>query len=128
MQIDNPKTKIDRVLAAFMSGSNYNRFEAGRQLHDHCLHSTVSTLQKKYGLTISREFETVPGYQGHPTPVCRYWIALEERKRFERQRANIRKQKIQTTSVETKGMGFQMYKADDTASVNKSQTELNNGA
>jgi len=35
--------------------------------------------------------------------------------------------KTQTTSVETKGMGFPMNKTDDTARLNKSQTELNIG-
>lgn len=89
------ETKTGRVLAALMSGRRFNRFEAERELHDHCLHSTISTLEKKHGLTISRKFETVPGYQGNPTNVCRYWIGLDERLRIERLGVNTRKQNLQ---------------------------------
>jgi len=65
--------KWQRVLAALVSGKSYNRFEAERHLNDHCLHTTVSTLQSM-GLTVQREFETVPGYLNIPTRVCRYWL------------------------------------------------------
>lgn len=71
---DNPiPKKWQRVLRAFLEGKSFNRFEAERQLNDHCLHSTVSTLQS-FGVTIFRESETVKGWQGLPTRVCRYWI------------------------------------------------------
>lgn len=70
--------KWQRVLAAFLAGKSYHRFEAERLLNDHCLHTTVSTLQGM-GLVIHREFETVPGYQGAPTRVCRYWLAPQSR-------------------------------------------------
>ena len=36
-----PPLKWKRVLAALVSGKSFNRFEAERELHDHCLHSTV---------------------------------------------------------------------------------------
>lgn len=65
--------KWERVLAALVSGKSYNRFEAERHLNDHCLHTTVSTIQNR-GVTIHREFEEVPGYMGIPTRVCRYWL------------------------------------------------------
>ena len=71
-----PPSKKQRVLKALTERS-YNRFEAERQLHDHCLHTTVSTLQNKYDIEIEREFESVPGYQGFEARVCRYWIAPE---------------------------------------------------
>lgn len=71
-----PPKKWQRVLRALLSGKSYNRFEAERALSDHCLHSTVSGLQRK-GLTIHRRYETVPGYMGSPTDVCRYWLAPE---------------------------------------------------
>ena len=71
---DNPiPKKWQRVLKAFLDGKSFNRFEAERQLNDHCLHTTVSTLQS-FGVTIFREYETVSGWQGIPTRVCRYWI------------------------------------------------------
>lgn len=66
-------TKWQRVLKAFLSGRTFNRFEAEHALNDHCLHSTVSTLQEM-GISIQRQFETVPGYMGIPTRVCRYWL------------------------------------------------------
>ncbi|MBA4056704.1 MAG: hypothetical protein C0490_18465 [Marivirga sp.] len=71
---DNPiPKKWQRVLKALLIGKSYNRFEAERLLNDHCLHSTVSTLQS-FGVTIFRETETVKGWQGLPTRVRRYWI------------------------------------------------------
>lgn len=72
--------KWERVLAAFYRGQSFNRFEAERQLNDHCLHSTVSTLQDM-GLVIERQFETVPGYRNIPTRVCRYWLHPESKER-----------------------------------------------
>lgn len=71
-----PPRKCDRVLAALVSGRSFNRFEAERELHDHCLPSTVSGLQRK-GIVIHRRYEIVPGFRGCPTDVCRYWLAPE---------------------------------------------------
>ena len=69
-------SKEKRVLMALTQRS-YNRFEAEHQLHDHCLHTTVSTLQNQHGIGVQRKFESVPGFQGIETRVCRYWIAPE---------------------------------------------------
>lgn len=69
----NLPKKWQRVLRAFASGKSFNRFDAERHLNDHCLHTTVSTLQRM-GIAVAREFETVPGYMGIPTRVCRYWL------------------------------------------------------
>jgi len=71
--------KWQRVLSALLDGRTFNRFEAERQLNDHALHSTVSTLQAK-GVTVLRKFEVVPGYQGIATHVCRYWLEQSEPK------------------------------------------------
>jgi len=73
-------TKTDRVLKALMSRS-YNRFEAERDLHDHALNSTVSNIQIKHGIRVDRCSETVPGYQGAPTTVSRYWISVDQREK-----------------------------------------------
>jgi hypothetical protein len=75
---ERPPPKWRRVLAAFAEGRTFNRFQAERPvssggLSDHCLHSTVSTIQAK-GVRISRKFEDVPGYQGVKTECCRYWL------------------------------------------------------
>ncbi len=66
-----PPRKWRRVLAAFLTGRSYNRFEAARELHDTALHSTVSRLQS-FGLVIDRRMEAVPGYLGTTAHVCRY--------------------------------------------------------
>lgn len=76
------RTKISRVFNALLLGRSFNRFEAERELHDHCLHTTVSTIQQQKGIAISRAMETVPGYLGNPTRCCRYWITPAERQRF----------------------------------------------
>jgi hypothetical protein len=70
--------KWERVLSALLAGNSYNRFEAERDLHDHCLHTTVSILQRK-GVRIDRKYETVRGFLGIPTDVCRYWLPPESR-------------------------------------------------
>jgi hypothetical protein len=76
----NVPRKWKRVLRALLTGRSYNRFEAERELADHCLHSTVAELQQR-GLLILRQEEMVPGYQGIPTRVMRYWLAKESRER-----------------------------------------------
>ena len=70
-----PDTKKARVLSHFLTGAKLNRFEAERIVHDHCLHSSVSTLQRDHGLVIDRVFERVPALRGLATArVCRYWL------------------------------------------------------
>ena len=76
------ETKISRVLRELLKGRRFNRFEAETRLHDHCLHTTVASIQRDYGIDVSRQFETVPGYMGYPARVCRYWITYEERVKF----------------------------------------------
>lgn len=80
---NKPLTKWKRVLAALAQGRTLNRFEAERELSDHCLHSTVSTIQRK-GVLVERRDETVPGYQSIPTRVCRYWLESGEREKAAR--------------------------------------------
>lgn len=75
-----PIPKKIRILRLFESGRSLNRFEAERE-HDHCLHSTVASLERDYGLSISREWETVPGYADIPTRVKRYFLTVCERAR-----------------------------------------------
>ena len=77
-QFTKPAKKWERVLTAFVAGQSFNRFDAERALSDHCLHSTVSTIQAK-GIRIERRNEVVPGYQGIPTHVQRYRLAPDER-------------------------------------------------
>lgn len=71
-------TKLARVLSALASGRSLNRWEAAREYHDWCLHSTVSAIERRYGISVSRKEETVSGYRGHPTRCCRYWLGPDE--------------------------------------------------
>lgn len=67
-------SKIETMLRVFLSGKNLNRFEA-EDHHDHCLHSTVSTLQNGFGIKIARKSETVPCMNGRSSVRCmRYWL------------------------------------------------------
>lgn len=79
-----PNTKTGRVLSALMTGRSYNRFEAERYLHDHCLNSTVAELQNRYKIKINRRYESFAGYKGKPARCCRYWIDADECMRIRR--------------------------------------------
>lgn len=69
-----PRTKLATILRLFVMGRNLNRFEAEAH-NDHCLHSTVSTLQNGYGIKITRMFEMVPCLRGRRRVRCkRYWL------------------------------------------------------
>jgi len=68
------QTKLQNILALFVRGYSMNRFDAENH-HDHCLHSTVSTLQNGYGILIDRMSETVKCLHGQATVrVKRYWL------------------------------------------------------
>lgn len=68
------KTKLATILTLLISGRSLNTFEAEHH-HDHCLNTTVSTLQNGHGIVIDRERETVPCLSGASTvSVCRYWL------------------------------------------------------
>ena len=75
-----PPRKWRRVLAAMTHGKTFNRFEAERELSDHCLHTTVASLQAR-GVVIDRSDETVPEFAGISTHVKRYRLAPESRAR-----------------------------------------------
>jgi hypothetical protein len=66
--------KVAAILAVMLQGVTLNRFEA-EGYHDHCLHSTVSTLQNGYGIKIDRVTEVVPCLRGQRKTRCRrYWL------------------------------------------------------
>ena len=71
---DEPGSKIAAILGLFVRGYTLNRFEAEAH-NDHCLHSTVSSLQNDYGILIDRVSEKVPCLRRRKTvPVKRYWL------------------------------------------------------
>lgn len=75
------KSKIYRVLTALSRGKSFNRFQAEIELHDHSLYGTVHNIQKRYGITVSRKDEIVPGYMGSKTHCCRYWLTEDQQKK-----------------------------------------------
>jgi hypothetical protein len=67
-------TKLASILGLLVSGRSLNRFEAEHH-HDHCLNTTISTLQNGHGIVIDRERETVPCMRGAASvSVNRYWL------------------------------------------------------
>lgn len=65
--------KLTSMLIHFAMGERLHRFEAER-IGDHCLHTTVSGLQTKYGIEFNREFTKVPNRFGSQTSVKKYWL------------------------------------------------------
>jgi len=114
MKLPSSNTKIGRVFEAFMAGNSYNLFEAETELHDRSLHSTVSTLQQVYGIKVSRQRESVPGYEGKSTSCCRYRIGIDERLRI-KHAIDAEKEKALTSSDETIGEGLDTSTGDDSA-------------
>lgn len=72
-------SKIRRVLSALADGQSMNRFQAERQLRDHCLNSTISEIQRRLDIRIDRSVEVVSGFEGTPTRCCRYRLSEEMR-------------------------------------------------
>jgi hypothetical protein len=71
-------TKIARVLGYQVFSGSLNRFEAERDVGDHCLHSTISSLAHGYGLNFERQLERVPNHWGQPCDVTRYSLPTSE--------------------------------------------------
>ncbi len=55
--------------------------QAQQQVNDRSLHSTVSQLQRDYGIEVYRRRIKRPGYQGIPTACCEYQILPGQRER-----------------------------------------------
>jgi hypothetical protein len=62
-----------RMMALFAAGFSFNRFQAEKH-GDHCLPTTISDLQKTYGIKFQRQQEIVPTRFGRPARVFRYWL------------------------------------------------------
>jgi hypothetical protein len=67
--------KWERILAAFMDGKARNAVEHGRELGTTCLHSDVSSLEKRHGLFFIHDRTIVTGYGGVQTSVVSYRLA-----------------------------------------------------
>ena len=67
-------TKLATILRLFINLKSLNRFEAEHH-HDHCLNTTISTLQNGHGIQLDRQRESVPCLGGMATvSVNRYWL------------------------------------------------------
>ncbi len=66
------ESKLDRVLAALASGRSLTRLEAERELGDHVLPSTISAIEHRVGVHVSRHLEN---------RLARYWLEPGERKK-----------------------------------------------
>ena len=73
-----PLCKKWRVLQAFMTGIRLHRFTAF-ELHDTCLHSTVSTLRHTHGVKFLDRMILIVTRHGHRTKVTQYWLDPDPR-------------------------------------------------
>lgn len=73
---ENTNTKNYKMLEAlvYVGDRGLNCFEAVSQFHDYVLRSSITLLERKYGIEISREWEQVPNYTGGTTTCKRYWL------------------------------------------------------
>jgi len=88
---DNKSRKWVTTLSHLLKGAR-DRFEA-EHWGDHALHSTVSGLQRNYGLQFSREWREVPTRFGKPCRVKAYWVAELSREHAMRLVARHRRKK-----------------------------------
>jgi hypothetical protein len=76
---DNKSAKWRATLSQLLLGPRH-RFQA-EIWGDHALHSTVSGLNRNYGLSFDREWREVPTRFGKACRVKAYWVAADSRKR-----------------------------------------------
>lgn len=70
-----PGKKWETVLHYLLNVGSLNRFEAEIRVNDHCLHTSIASLRRDFGIECERKFETVPCLKGRATTkVKRYWI------------------------------------------------------
>ena len=69
-----PGKKWETVLRYLLNVGSLNRFEAETAVHDHCLHTSIASLRRDFGIEY-RVFEVVPCLKGRATTkVKRYWL------------------------------------------------------
>lgn len=69
-------TKKANMLKLFaeLGERGLNCFEAANRHHDYVLRTTVSDLQRDYGLEFCKKHESVPNAFGKTTSCVRYWL------------------------------------------------------
>jgi len=68
-----PNTKTHMILEYFSKGNKLNRFQA-EKMGEHTLNSSISYIQKSYGLNFKRQRIDIPNRFGGTTSVCEYWL------------------------------------------------------
>ncbi len=68
-----PSGKLESMLYRFACGKKFHRFSAERVM-DHCLPSTISSLQQAHGIWFARKWISVPNRLGTETRVMSYWL------------------------------------------------------
>lgn len=58
--------------------SGLNTYEANSIYNDTCLHTSVSSLQRKYGIVLTRKKEDYINLLGRKSRVTRYWLQPED--------------------------------------------------
>jgi hypothetical protein len=76
---DNKSAKWRTTLSHLLIGPRH-RFDA-ESWGDHALPSTISGLNRNYGLIFDREWREVPTRFGKPCRVKAYWVASDSRER-----------------------------------------------
>lgn len=71
---DSAPGKLKSMLHRFAMGNSYHRFSAER-IGDHVLPTTISDLQKMYGIRFDRKRIKVKNRFGKYTSVCLYWLS-----------------------------------------------------
>ncbi len=72
-----PPSKIKRVIALLIK-EELDFITAQQIANDRSLHSTVSEIQRDYGIDVCRRRKKHPGYLGLPTPCCGYRIFTDQ--------------------------------------------------
>ncbi len=86
-----PPKKSEVVVETFLTHQNLNTFQANKLYGDTCLHSAISTLEKKHGIEFQHVPERVINRIGKPVRVMRYRLvdikkAQQLHTTFQRQR------------------------------------------
>ena len=66
------------IIQHLLLGNSLHRFEA-EALGDHCLHSTISIIARKYNLVIPRKWVKVSTRFNSTTQVKSYWFSTEDK-------------------------------------------------
>ena len=66
------------IIQHLLLGNSLHRFEAEAR-GDHCLHSTISIIARKYNLVIPRKWVKVSTRFNSTTQVKSYWFSTEDK-------------------------------------------------